>query len=75
MEGKKERITGRSMLRIRNGILRTLPGTVFRIRLRGKRGVLTRVSNGLEVRCVEVLPKSGIAIRVSPCSLAGNEVA
>lgn len=54
--------------------MRTLSGTVFHIRLRGNISVATRVSNGVEVRCVGVLPNSGIGIRVDPCSLAGNEV-
>lgn len=55
-------------------VIRTLSGTVFHIRLRGKRRVATRVSNGVQVRCVGVLPKSGMEIRVSPCSLSGKEV-
>lgn len=62
------------MVRIRNAILRGLPGTVFGIRLRGGRIILTRVDNGLHVGFVHVLPKSGIAVRLSPCSLSGNEV-
>lgn len=55
--------------------MRTLPGTVFGMGLRGKRRVLYRVSKGLEVGFVEVLRNSGIGIRLSPCSLAEKEVA
>lgn len=68
-------ITGSSIVRVRKIIIRALPGTVFGIRLRGNRVMLTRMSNGVEVRCVHVLPNSGIAMRLSPCSLAHKHVA
>ncbi len=67
-------VTGRTNVRRSKAVIRTLSGTVFQIRLRGKRRVATRVSNGVQVGCVHVLPKSEIGIRVSPCSLAGNHV-
>ncbi len=67
-------VTGRSTVRRSNIVMRTLSGTVFEIRLRGKRRVATRVSKGVEVRCVGVLPNSGMEIRVDPCSLSGNHV-
>lgn len=55
-------------------MMRGLPGTFFGMRLRGNRRVLTAVDKGLHVGFVHVLPKSGMAVRVSPCSLAGKEV-
>lgn len=67
-------VSGSSVVRIRNAIIRMLPGAAFGIALRGSRVVLTRVDKGLEVGGVEVLPNSGMAVRVSPCSLAGNHV-
>lgn len=72
---KKGSVSGRSIVRIRNAIIRTLPGTVFRIRLRGNRVMLTRISNGVHVGFVHVLPNSGIAVRLAPCSLGHNHVA
>ncbi len=73
--GRRPWVSGRSVVRLRNAIIRTVPGTVFGMRVRNKRRVLTRVSNGLHVGFVHVLPNSGMAIRVSPCSLAGKHVA